>query len=803
MTANPNSSDDGIIGRPLPRKEDDPLLRGLGVFTDDIPEPPGTLHAVFVMSTRAHARIVGVNVADAAQAEGVVAVYTGKDFLGRIRPVTSDIPQPGYQPVNRTVLAIDRVRFVGEAVAVVIAENRYLAEDAAELVGVDYEELPSVITVDQATRSDAPKLHDETSSNVLFHASYKTENAEGVFVSADHIVRDTFQSHRLAVLALESRGCLAVYQRRNDSLTLWTSTQIPHIVRTAIANLLDWDETRLRVVAPDVGGGFGCKASVYPEELITSFLARELDAPVKWICDRREDLMTTTQGREYRFDVALAFRSDGTLLGAKARIDCNIGAYPTYPLGASVEAGGAAIYLPGSYRMPEYAYETRAITTTTCPSCVYRGVGAPVAAWATEVLMDRAARDLGLDPAEIRRKNVLVPSNLPYTNAVGMRYGSGSFDTCLERALAAADYAGFRQAQTADRLRDGKLHGIGIANVIEHTGQGTLRYRQRGIVYVPGFDGAQVKVEPNGRAIAWVSQCTQGQGHLTAFAQIVAHELGIGFDDVTVVEGDTAFGTYGTGTFASRGAVIAGGATLRASNRVADKIRRIAGHVLKVNARDIKLADGRAYVSGVSEASISIREVAAIAHSMHVHALPEGDSFGLEATEYYDPAVAPTSNATHVAQVSIDPGTGLVTVVKYVVAHDCGRVINPLIVEGQIHGGVVQGISSVLSEAMRYDETGQPITVSLLDYLVGTAADAPDITVLHEESWSTDTAGGGFKGVGEGGVIGALPAIANAVADALAPFGAKINRLPLLPHSIVALMENSAPAGGEAKAPAR
>jgi len=326
--------------------------------------------------------------------------------------------------------------------------------------------------------------------------------------------------------------------------------------------------------------------------------------------------------------------------------------------------------------------------------------------------------------------------------------------------------------------------------VVEHTGQGTLRYRQRGILYVPGFDGAQVKVEPNGRAIAWVSQCTQGQGHLTAFAQIVAHELGIGFDDVTVIEGDTGSGPYGTGTFASRGAVIAGGATLRASSRVADKIRRIAGHVLKVSAGDLELADGRVYVSGASEVSMSIREVAAIAHSMDARALPEGDSFGLEATEYYDPTVAPTSNAAHVAQVSIDPATGLITVVNYVVAHDCGRVINPLIVDGQVHGGVAQGISSMLSEAMRYDETGQPITVSLMDYLVATAVDMPDMTLLHEESWSAETAGG-FKGVGEGGVIGALPAVANAVADALAPFGARINSLPLLPHKIVALMRGS------------
>lgn len=779
-----------LIGRRIPRKEDDRLLRGLGKFTDDIAEPAGTLQAVFVMSSRAHARIIGIDIAEAQKAEGVVAVYIAKDFEGRIKPIISDIEQPGYQPVSRTVLPIDRVRFVGEPVAVVVAETRYLAEDAADLVRVDYEELEPVIDVDRAMLPDAPTLHDDTTGNVLFRASYKTPGFDAVFASADHVVQDTFQSHRLAVMALEPRGCLAVYDRSNDGLTLWTSTQIPHIVRTALANLLDWDETRLRVVAPDVGGGFGTKAYLYPEELIVSFLARELNAPVKWICDRREDLMTSTQGRQYRFNVALAFRKDGILLGARAKIDCNIGAYPGFPFGASAEAGGAAIYLPGPYRMPHYAYETQAIATNTCPSGVYRGVAAPVAAFATEALMDRAAHNLGIDPADIRRKNVLVANDLPYTNSTGIKYSAGSFDACLERAIEAIGYEAYRRTQTPERIRDGKLHGIGIANVVEHTGQGASRYRQRGILYVPGFDAAQVKVEPNGRAIAWVSECTQGQGHLTSFAQIVAEQLGISIDDVTIIEGDTGQGPYGTGTFASRGAVLAGGATLRASAKVAEKIRRIAAHVLEASENDIELADGKAHVSGVQQMSVSIREIAAIAHSMDPRALPESESFGLEATDYYDPPVASITNAAHIAEVSIDPITALITVEKYVVAHDCGRVINPLIVDGQIHGAVVQGISSVLSEAMQYDDDGQPMTVTLLDYLLATAADAPDITVLHEENWSPDTAGG-FKGVGEGGVIGALPAVANAIADALTPFGARINQLPVRPSAIISLMKAS------------
>ena len=777
----------GWIGRAIPRKEDNRLLRGLGRFTDDIPDPAGTLHVVFVMSTRAHARLSAIDVSEALKAEGVVAIFTAEHFEGRIKPIVADIQQPGYQPIGRVVMPRDRVRFVGEAVAVVVAESRYLAEDAADLVQVIYEELTPVTDLDHAVQSEAPILHDGTISNVLFEASYKTAGFDEAFAAADHVVQDSFQSHRLAVVALEPRGCLAVYDRGHDALTLWTSTQIPHIVRTAIANFLEWDETKLRVIAPDVGGGFGTKAYLYPEELIVSLLARELDAPIRWTCDRREDLLTSTQGRQYRFDVALAFARDATLLAARALIDCNIGAYPGFPFGSSAEALGGAIYLLGPYRMAHYAYETRAVSTTTCPSGVYRGVAAPVAFFATEVLMDRAARDLGIDPLEIRRRNVLVPKDLPYTNATGVRYTSGSFESCLNRAAMAADYQAVRQVQTADRVRDGKLRGIGIANVIEHTGQGASRYRQRGIVYVPGFEAAQVKIEPNGRAIAWISECTQGQGHLTAFAQIVAEKLGVGIDNVTVVEGDTGQGPYGTGTFASRGAVLAGGAALRASSKVADKIRRIAAHLLEVEPSDLELVDGAARLAGVREMAVSIREIAAIAHSMDSRALPNGEAFGLEATEYYDIAVTSITNAAHVAQVSIDPVTGQVSVDKYVVAHDCGRIINPLIVEGQIHGAVIQGISSVLSEAMRYDEEGQPMTATLMDYLLSTTADAPDITVLHEESWSPDSEGG-FKGVGEGGVIGALPAVANAIADALVPFGAKINRLPLLPSTIIELM---------------
>ena len=777
----------GLIGQPIPRKEDARLLPGTGRYLDDLPEPSGTLHLAFVLSTLAHANIASIDSHEALQLQGVRAVFTGRDIGSRIKALMPDKEQPGFQPVARPALPIDRVRFVGEPIAVVVAENRYIAEDAADLVQIEYQELPVVVDLEAAAHPTSARVHDNTRHNVLFQGSHKTEGFDAAFAAAHLVVRDAFHSPRLAALSLEPRGCLAVYDAILESLTLHTSTQIPHIIRTALADALDWDETRLRVIAPDVGGGFGMKAYLYPEELVAAFLARELGCPIKWVGDRREDLLASVQGRGYRFDVAMGFAADGALIGVQADILCDMGAYPAYPFGAATSAGGAAIYLPGPYRMPHYAYDTRAVCTNTCPSGVYRGVAAPSAFFATEALMDRAASELGLDPAEIRRRNVLLDSDLPYTTPVGIPYTSGTFEKCLTRALDLSGYKAFRANQPDDRLADGKLRGIGIGCVVEHTGQGASRYRIRGVRRVPGFDSAQVQVAPNGRAIVYVSQATQGQGHLTAFAQIAAERLGLNLEDVTIVEGDTGLGPYGTGTFASRGAVLGGGAVLRAASQLREKIDRIAADVLEVDPKDLEASGGRVHVAGVPDLGLSLREIASMAYSMHDRGLPKGESFGLEATDYYDPPLSTITNATHIAQVAVDPVTGLVEVERYLVVHDCGRMINPLLVEGQIHGAVVQGISSVLSEALYHDENGQATTASLLDYLLSTAMDIPDIEVFHEESPSPDTEGG-FKGVGEGGVIGALPAVVNAVTDALRPFNPRINRLPIRPDVVIGII---------------
>jgi carbon-monoxide dehydrogenase large subunit len=784
------SSSENLIGQCILRREDPPLLRGHGSFLDDIAEPAGTLHLAFLLSPHAHARIVRIDASAARAAEGVVAVFTGADFT-EIKPLRADSEQADFQLVLRPAVAIDRVRFVGEAVAVVAAADRYLAEDALELIEVEYVELPALVDIDAAKAPGAQKVHDDTEHNVVYRATFKSEGFDAAFGSADLVVRDTYYSHRLAALPIEPRGCLALYDRGRDSLTFWSSTQLPHIVRTALAESLGWDETRLRVIAPDVGGGFGMKAYLYPEEMVAAYLARHLEAPIKWVCDRREDLLTSAHGRDYRFNVAMAFRRDGTLLAVDAKIDCNVGAYSGYPFGPATEAGGGAIFLPGPYRLQHYAYDTCAVVTNTCPTGVYRGVAAPAAFFATEGLMDRAAHALGFDPAELRLENILRPEEFPYVNVIGIRYDGGTYEKCLRTALDAIGYDEFRKRQPRDRLIEGKYRGIGIGCVVEHTGQGASRYRKRGILRIPGFEAALVKVEPTGKANVWVSQTTQGQGHLTTFAQIAAQELGLKVEDLTVIEGDTAQGPYGSGAFASRGAIIGGGAVMRAARQVGDKVKRLAAHLLEASPGDIELANGYAHVAGVPQLRVSMREIAAVAYSFGTHMPPAGETHGLEATDYYDPPVVSINNATHVCQVAVDAATGRIEIERYLVVHDCGRVINPLVVDGQIHGAVAQGISSALCEALRYDEQGQMMTGTLMDYLVATTADMPDIEVLHEETWSKDTVGG-FKGVGEGGVVGALPAFANAVADALLAFDARVTRLPLLPGTVLRIIETSA-----------
>ena len=783
----------GGIGAAVLRKEDDRLLRGRARFLDDVPAPEGTLHMAFVRSPHAHALIKSLDVAEAKALPGVVDVLSGADIAEFLGPIEPDVREPGFRTTERRFVCTDRVRFVGDIVAVVLAENPYVAEDAVELVAVDYEPLPAVASTEAALAPGAPAVHDGVPDNVVWRNTFVSKGFEEAFASADRVFTETFRSERVAVVSLEPRGCLAVWDPGLESLTIWTSTQIPHLVRTGITMALGCPETAIRVIAPDVGGGFGMKTNVYPEEFLAAALARKFQGAVKWVQDRQDDFLTSSQARDFVYRVELAVSNDGIFQAARIHVRVNIGAYPHYPFGSSLEAGGAPRTFPGPYKFQHYAFDTAAVLTHTCPTSAYRGVSAPISFFALEGMMDRVARALGMDPAEIRFKNLLKREDFPYVNANGVRYDTGTYVECLERALEIVDYKEYRRRQPASRLVDGKYRGIGIATITEQTGQGGTRYRARGLLRIPGIDSAYVKVAPTGKATVFVSHATQGQGHLTTFAQIAAEHLGMDVADVTVVEGDTALTPYGSGTFASRGAVTGGGAVIRAADMVREKICRIAAHLLEVSSADLTVRDGFVQVAGVPDMRISIAEVAKVAYSMSKKTLPPGERHGLEAVDYYDPPVPAIGNATHIACVAVDPQTGGIEIERYVVVHDCGRVINPIIVDGQTHGAVVQGLGPALMEQIVYDEHGQLQTTTLLDYVLPTILDVPDIELAHFETPALDTIGG-IKGMAESGTIGAIPAIANAVADALADLNVSINRIPLRPSVVRELIDRAAAA---------
>lgn len=753
----------GPFGARMLRKEDPRLLRGEARFLDDIEVPPGSLHAVFLRSPHAHARILSV---DAAAARGLpgVTVLTADDFPG-LGPLKPDLPLPGFAPTDRPLLCREVVRHVGDSVAMVLAEDPYTAEDAAELVMVEYEPLPAVATMEAALEPGAPAIHPEAPDNVLFRNEVASEGFDAAFAAAAHVFRETFASSRVATVSLEPRGCLARHDPGLDETVLWSSTQVPHLLRNTACETLGIPDTALRVIAPDVGGGFGAKASVYPEEILVAAAARRLGRAVKWVGDRQDDFLTTSHARDMRFGVEMAMDAEGRLVAVRLDVLANAGAYGGIPFGSSIEAGGGPRTFPGPYRFRHYAFRTRAIATHTTPSGPYRGVAAPIAFLAFEGMMDRAAAALGLTRDEIRRRNLLDKADFPFVNASGIRYDSASHHEALAKALGFSGWDAFHARRARGELDPSKLWGIGLACITEQTGQGSARYRARGLLRIPGIEAARLKVEPSGRAVLAVSQTTQGQGHLTTFAQMAAEELGIPPEHITVLEGDTATSPFGSGTFASRSVVSAGGAVITAAEVIARKMKRIAGHLLEADAADIVLRDGRAEVAGTN-LSVPIAEIARTAHAMRPKGMPPGESFGLDTTEFWDQPFSSVSAAVHVAEVSIEKLSGRVQVERYAIVHDCGRVVNPMIVDGQVHGAVLQGLGPALLERLVLDEAGQPLTTTLLDYTLPTTLDMPDIAMEHIETPAIDTRGG-VRGMAEGGTIGAIPVLVGAVNDAL------------------------------------
>jgi len=739
------------------------------------------LTVAFLRSPHAHARIVDLDASGAFSAPGVAAVLTGEEVSRLARPIRAEHTAPGYKPSGWPVLGKDKVRFVGEPIAAVAAGDRYRAEDALERIRVSYDPLPAVTDAERSMEAGAPRLHEELPDNILLHLHHDNGKVEQAFAEAEIRFSETFRHSRCSATPMENRGVAAEYEEASGTLTVWASSQAPHLYRTGLAETLDLLESRIRVIAPAVGGGFGAKMHLYPEDVAVCLLAMRLGRPVKWFEDRRENLLSGSHAREHVNRIEAAAKRDGTILGFRARLVCDVGAYSLYPTSAALEPQTAAGIIPGPYRVLGYSYDTYAVATNKCPTGAYRGVGMALGTFVRERVVDMVARRTGLDPAEIRGRNFIEQADFPYATASGLVLDSGSYSPSLDKLLEAG---GYEEARRGARQRsDGKYRGVGIAAYTEFTGMGSATFRRRGMLQLVGHDAATVRVEPTGEARAFVSAASQGQGHATVFAQILADELGLPIGDVAVVQSDTERCPYGSGSFASRSMVASGGALILASRKVREKIMRIAAHSLEAAAEDLMIERGEISVRGTPTRKVTVREIARAAYKPSSSMFPPGTEPGLEATHYYDPPPATFSNGAHLAVVDVDAETGQVDILRYLVVEDCGTMVNPMIVEGQVHGGVAQGIGNALYEELVYDGDGQLLTTSFMDYLIPTAAQLPRTDVIHIDTPPPVTVSG-FKGMAEGGTVGAIAAVANAVADALAPLGIEVRELPLSPNRL-------------------
>ncbi len=762
------------IGRSLPRLEDPTLLRGHGRYVADLARDAA--HIRFVRSPVARGRILGIEAPEGA------TVYTAADLsdVGQIRPV---LERPDYVAVGQPILPADRVCFVGQAVAFVVADEAAAAEDLAEQIFLDIEPEDPVVDLDAALRPDAAPTHPEAPGNVLVEGRMRTPGLDAAFAGAAAVVELDLRSRRQSAMPMETRGGVARYDRRDGRATLHASVQMPHMLRTGLADLLGCPEADLRVIAPDVGGGFGQKMSLFPEYVALVWLARHLKRDVAWIEDRRENFLASAHSRDQAFTVRGAFDAQGRLLGLEADLRSNVGAFSCYPVTCGVEPLMAFAELPGPYKVPEYGARSRGVTTNTCTMAPYRGVARPMLTLTMERLMEDAARRLGLDPIEIRRRNLI--DSFPHRSPTGLVYDAGSYIAAMEAAVAAVDLPAFRRCQ-AEALTQGRHLGLGISVFSERTGYGTPAYAARGMAIVPGYEQVDCALDPSGHVELRIGASPHGQGLATALAQLVADELGVVPAQVRVISGDTDRTPYGWGTFASRSMVIAGGASKLASAKVAAKLRAVAAFLMEATEAEIDLKGGLARVRGTNR-STPIREIARAAHHRsHLFADLEG---GLRQSAFYDP-FGTFSNACHVAEVEVDVDTGGVRIERFLVVEDAGRLINPMIVDGQIHGGVAQGIANALYEEMIYDPDGNLLTASLADYLPPTINEIPKIEIIHMETISDATLTGA-KGVGEGGTIGAPAAVVNAIVDALAPFGVAINEIPATPERIRAAIRSA------------
>ncbi|UPK74970.1 xanthine dehydrogenase family protein molybdopterin-binding subunit [Nocardioidaceae bacterium SCSIO 66511] len=772
------------VGNRLPRREDPRMLRGSGQFVDDIADPHA-YHAAFVRSPIAAGRLLSIDATEALAMPGVQAVLTADD-LGRPQ-LTAALEREEFIATEMPLLAFDRIRYASEPVAVVIAETRYLAEDAADLVFCDFEEAKAVLSIADVD-SGGPSPHDEAPDSVLVDLQmFADDFLEDEFDRASLVLEETITSGRVTAAPMEGRACHARLHERDDQLVLHVSTQVPHQVRSGVAQALGLPERRVRVIAPDVGGGFGLKCVVGREEVVVAAASQRLGHAVRWSEDRQENLTAAFHGREQEYRVRAGFNDDGTLVGVDADIRCNIGAYSAYPFSCGVEPLMAATELPGVYKVGRYAARARGVATNKPPTAPYRGVSRPQIVLVMERLMDKAARRLGIDRVEIRRRNTVHAEEFPYTGPNGITYEPGSYVESLDRLVEEVGKAGWWERRgTTD---DGLIRGIGIANFSERTAYGTPTMGMRKMQMTPGFEVSHVRMDASGEVTVTSGTCGHGQGHETTFAQIVADRLGISPDRVKLRQGDTDLVSFGWGTFGSRSLVIGGGSAAVAARRLGDKLKQIAGELLEADPADIELVEGRAEVRGAPDAALPIEQIAATVH-FRAHELHNNDEQLLEARGAADPP-GMFSNAAHAALVEVDPGTGDARVVDYIVVEDCGVVVNPMIVDGQVRGGVAQGIASALYEELVYSPEGQPLAGTFMDYLVPTASEIPPIAVHHLET-PCDQTETGAKGMGEGGTIGAPATVVSALNDALRAYGADIDHVPVRPADLLHILSGSA-----------
>jgi carbon-monoxide dehydrogenase large subunit len=764
-----------VFGARVRRKEDGRFVTGRGQYVSDV-ELPRMLHVAFVRSVYAHARIRAVDAAAAKTSPGVIAVATGADPDIARRRICARSALPSYVETEQPILAWPEARFAGEAVAAIIAADRYAAEDAAALVTVDYEPLPAAVDVIEA-RGGAAVVHAAAPDNVLLSRRFESGQVEATLAASAVVIERTFRTNRQTAAPIEGRGGVADWNAAAGKLTLWSGTQIPHLARHGLAEILDLAENRIRVIAPDVGGGFGVKAMLYPEDVVLCLLAMRLGRAVKWVEQRREGLLASAHARDHHYAVRAGFDGSGRLLALDARIACNAGAYSVYPWTAGLEALMAGGLLAGPYKLANYRCEVAAVATHTAPAGPYRGVARPAATFVMERVLDLGAAALRLDPVQLRRLNLVGPRDLPYTSATRLVHDSPSYPVCFEKVLAAIGYEAFRAEQARARRR-GRYLGIGFANYNELTGLGQAASAGPRMPFRTGHEGVTVRMDPSGAVTVLAGVTSQGQGLETTMAQIVASELGAPLDAVTVVLGDTDATPFGLGAFASRQAVIGGGAAIRAAQTLREKITRIAAHLLEAARDDLEAADGRVAVKGTPDRAVSLAEVARVAH-LETQRLPADLEPGLEATRFYDPIRGTFAAGAQAAVVEVDPQTGTLAILRYVCVEDTGRVINPLIVEGQVQGAIAQGIGGALLEHVIYDAGGQLLTGTLMDYALPTSTDVPPVQLDHIEEPAENLAG--VRGVGEGGALGPAAVLANAVADALSPFGIEPNELPLTP----------------------